>query len=172
MASKMSLLKIITREVKYRLEEESVPRIKKCFDHLSEEEIWRSPNENLTSVGNLILHLCGNVRQYILFGLGNAPDNRKRQEEFDHQDIISKDILLSKLDELMLEVDHILDELPAESMTRKYNVQGMEITGFGILMHVVEHFSYHVGQITWYTKLVKDIDMKYYGDRDLNKTGN
>ena len=168
----MSLPETITREVKYRLGEESVPRIKKCFDHLSEEEIWKRPNENLVSMGNLVLHLCGNVRQYILFGLGNAPDNRKRQEEFDHQVIISKETLLGKLDELMLEVNHVLDELPAESLTQKHNVQGRDITGFGILLHVVEHFSYHVGQITWYTKMIKDMDMKYYGNMDLNKTGN
>ena len=146
-------------------------RIKKCFDQLSDEEIWKRPNGNLVSMGNLVLHLCGNVRQYILFGLGGNPDKRLRQTEFDHQEIISKETLLEDMDQLMVEVQNVLRGLNPECLTQKYSIQGIDITGFGILMHVVEHFSYHVGQITWYTKLVKDMDMQYYARKDLNITG-
>ena len=146
-------------------------RIKKCFDQLSDEEIWKRPNGNLVSMGNLVLHLSGNVRQYILFGLGGNPDKRLRQTEFDHQEIISKETLLEDMDQLMVEVQNVLRDLNPECLTQKYSIQGIDITGFGILMHVVEHFSYHVGQITWYTKLVKDMDMQYYAGKDLNITG-
>ncbi len=146
-------------------------RIKKCFDQLSDEEIWKRPNGNLVSMGNLVLHLSGNVRQYILFGLGGNPDKRLRQTEFDHQEIISKETLLEDMDQLMVEVQNVLRGLNPECLTQKYSIQGIDITGFGILMHVVEHFSYHVGQITWYTKLVKDMDMQYYAGKDLNITG-
>ncbi len=165
------MLEIILKEAEYRLVQESVLRIKKCFAQLSDEEIWSRPNTNLVSLGNLILHLCGNVRQYILFGLGGHADQRERQSEFDHAEVIPKDQLLSELDQLMVEVKEVFSNLNSEDLTRQYTVQGMELTGFGIIMHVVEHFSYHVGQITWHTKLLKDMDMNYYDGKDLNITG-
>lgn len=165
------MVDLITKEAEYRLVQESVPRIKKCFEQLTDKEIWRRPNGNLTSLGNLILHLNGNVRQYVLFGLGRQSDSRKRQSEFDHSQIIPKEKLLSDLDQLMVEVQMVLIDLDEESLTKSYNIQGMELTGFGIIMHVVEHFSYHVGQITWHTKLIKDIDVKYYGDQNLDVIG-
>ena len=99
------------------------------------------------------------------------PDKRLRQSEFDHQEIISKETLLEDMDQLMVEMQNVLRGLNPECLTQKYSIQGIDITGFGILMHVVEHFSYHVGQITWYTKLVKDMDMQYYAGKDLNITG-
>ena len=165
------LLPTITDEVVYRLTEESVPRIKKCLTELSDDEVWQRPNDNLVSVGNLILHLCGNVRQYVLFGLGGQPDNRERQNEFDHATIIPREQLLTNLDELMEEVKSVLSSLDISILSRDFNIQGIDITGFGILMHVVEHFSYHVGQITWYTKLLRNKDMGYYADHNLDITG-
>ena len=161
----------ITREVHFRLREESVPRIRKCLGQLTDEEIWRRPNSNLVSVGNLVVHLCGNVRQYVMFGLGNEPDHRQRQAEFDQREIIPREKLLEELDRLMVDVKRVLNTLTPDVLTKTYNIQGIDITGFGILMHVVEHFSYHVGQITWYTKLVKDVDLGYYEGHDLNITG-
>ncbi|MEQ9423468.1 MAG: DinB family protein [Cyclobacteriaceae bacterium] len=167
----IKILQTITHETKFKLKDEFVPRIKKCCDQLTLDEIWKRPNSNLVSVGNLILHLCGNVSQYILFGLGGLPDNRKRQEEFDFNEQLSKIELYDKLDHLMDDVSLVLDKLEPKILTQQITVQGMNYSGFGILMHVVEHFSYHVGQITWFTKLIKDVDMKYYGDKDLNITG-
>ena len=167
----MTLVTNITNEVRFRLNDESLPRIQKCLDQLTDEEIWKRPNSQLSSMGNLILHLNGNVRQYVLFGLGDQPDQRNRQSEFDHRDIISKQDLMDQLAQLMTEVSAVLDKLTEEDLNKDYSVQGMPITGFGILMHVVEHFSYHVGQITWYTKLIKNIDMQYYEGKDLNITG-
>ncbi len=165
------MVNIVVKEAVYRLVQESVPRIKKCFVNLTDEEIWNRPNNNLVSLGNLILHLNGNVRQYILFGLGGQSDKRKRQSEFDHSEIIPKDKLLSDLDQLMVEVQEVLKNLDDDNLTKLFTVQGMELTGFGIIMHVVEHFSYHVGQITWHTKLLKEMDMKYYAGQDLDITG-
>ena len=138
---------------------------------MSIDEIWARPNDNLVSVGNLVLHLCGNVRQYVLFGLGGQPDDRVRQQEFDNTEKFPEEYLLQLLDELMNQVANVLDSLSPNLLTRKIMVQGMSYTGFGILLHVVEHFSYHVGQITWYTKLIKNVDMKYYGGKNLSITG-
>lgn len=160
----------IIKEVRRRLLEESVPRLKKCLAQLSEAEIWHRPNEETVSVGNLVIHLCGNVRQWLLSGLGKAPDHRKRDDEFTEKGPISTDKLITDLDAVMQKVETLLDNLAPEALVDKHRVQGFDETGIGILMHVVEHFSYHVGQVTYYVKSTKNVDMKYYEGQDLNQT--
>ena len=153
-----------------RLSEESVPRLKKCLAQLSEAEIWYRPNEETVSVGNLVIHLCGNVRQWLLSGLGKAPDHRKREDEFTEKGLIPTDKLIADLDAVMQDVEVLLDNLTLETLIATHSVQGFDETGIGILMHVVEHFSYHVGQVTYYVKSTKNMDMKYYEGQDLNQT--
>ncbi len=160
---------LLVGETKRRIIEESVPRIKKCLSKLTEEEIWRRPNRETVSVGNLVLHLCGNVSQWILAGLGNFPDTRERDREFNEEGGISTEKLMKDMDDLMLKVAEVLDQLSPDDLLKKRHVQGFEETGMAILIHVTEHFSYHTGQITYYVKANKNIDMKYYGGIDLNK---
>ena len=160
---------LIVVEVKRRIIEESVPRIKKCLSKLSQEEIWRRPNKETVSVGNLVLHLCGNVSQWVLSGLGNVPDTRERDREFSETEGISADKLMEDMEGLMQKVSDVLDSLSPADLLEVRRVQGFEETGVAILMHVTEHFSYHTGQITYYVKTNKNIDMNYYGGIDLNK---
>ncbi|MDN5216214.1 DinB family protein [Fulvivirgaceae bacterium BMA12] len=160
---------LLVEETKRRIIEESVPRIKKCLSKLSVEEIWRHPNQETVSVGNLVLHLCGNVSQWILAGLGNFPDTRERDREFSEAGGISTERLIKDMDDLMLKVTEVLDQLSPDDLLKKKRVQGFEETGIAILIHVTEHFSYHTGQITYYVKANKNIDMNYYGGIDLNK---
>ena len=160
---------LIVVEVKRRLIEESVPRIKKCLSKLSQEDIWRRPNKETVSVGNLVLHLCGNVSQWVLSGLGNAPDTRERDREFSETGGISADKLMEDMEGLMQKVSDVLDSLSPADLLEVRRVQGFEETGVAILIHVTEHFSYHTGQITYYVKTNKNIDMNYYGGIDLNK---
>jgi len=84
----------IKSEVRRRLIDESMPRLKSCLEKLSEEDIWWRPNDNSNSVGNLILHLCGNIRQWMLAALGGSVDNRVRQKEFDEREPLPKDALM------------------------------------------------------------------------------
>ncbi len=154
-------------ETKRRLFDESVPRIKKCVEQLTEPEIWYRPNGHSNSIGNLILHLCGNVRQWIISGLGKAPDHRKRQTEFDERGPVPLPQLLAELDALMAEVDTVLDSLEPADLLQLHPVQVFEESGLSILVHVVEHFSYHTGQITYAVKALKDMDMGYYGQLNL-----
>lgn len=160
----------IIKEVRRRLLEESVPRLKKCLEQLSENEIWYRPNDETVSMGNLVIHLCGNVRQWLLSGLGKAPDNRIRDDEFSEKGPIATEKLIAEVDAVMQKVEVLLDNLAPESLVEKHRVQGFDETGIGILMHVVEHFSYHVGQMTYFVKSTKNIDMKYYDGQDLNQT--
>lgn len=160
----------LIEEVKRRIIEESVPRIKKCLGQLTEEEIWHRPNENVVSVGNLVLHLCGNARQWILSGLGNHPDHRQRDEEFDTKGPLSTSALIQSLDELAVAIAQVLGQATPETLVASRVVQGFEETGISILVHVTEHFSYHTGQITYYVKTRKNIDLQYYGGQNLNQT--
>ena len=157
-------------EVRRRLVEESLPRIKKCLTRLSDEEIWRRPNDNTVSIGNLILHLNGNVKQWVISTLGGKEDNRVRQGEFDETGPIDRDKMISDLEETLAEVNQILKNLTTDQLTGSYMVQGFEENGVSILTHVTEHFSYHVGQITYSTKSMKDTDMGYYDGQDLDVT--
>ena len=158
-------------EVKRRIITESVPRIEKCLAQLSEEEIWYRPNENVVSVGNLVLHLCGNLRQWVLSGLGGQPDQRQRDTEFSQTHPIPADELIHRMGTLMQEIERTLDHLSPQNLTTVRSVQGYQETGLAILMHVTEHFSYHTGQITYYVKIRKNVDLQYYGGQDLNQTG-
>ena len=154
-------------EIKKRLFEENVPRLKKCLTQLTETEIWHHPNAHSNSIGNLVLHLCGNVRQWILSGLGEQADTRQRQQEFDEKGPVPSEKLIQMVDELMDEVETVLDSLSPEMLLEKRDVQVFRETGLGILVHVVEHFSYHVGQMTYFVKWRKDMDIGYYSDTNL-----
>ena len=166
-----ALHQALIAECRRRLFEESVPRIKKCLALLDEEELWLRPNSETVGVGNLVLHLCGNVRQWLVSGLGGAADTRERAKEFSEAGPIPAPELLSKLDAVMAEARRVLDRLTPDDLVRSRPVQGFEETGVGILLHVVEHFSYHVGQISLFVKLRKEVDLQYYAGVDLGKTG-
>lgn len=163
-----TIKELLTREVRRRLMEEGVTRIKRCLSELSEEEIWMRPNENSNSVGNLIIHLCGNVRQWIVSGLGGLPDTRERNQEFAEIEPVSAAELLRQLDEVMQEVDEVLEQLDPIQIVQPLTVQGFDETGLSVMVHVMEHFSYHVGQITYFVKWRKNIDTAFYGDLDLD----
>jgi len=158
----------IIGDIQIRIFEESFPRIRQCLSALELNEIWKRPNENSNSIGNLVLHLCGNIRQYIVSGLTATKDVRKRSFEFSEIGPISANELILKLDQLELEVKPILQELTIGELIREREVQGFKITGTSILIHVTEHLSYHTGQIAFYTKALKNMDLKFYGDLDLD----
>jgi uncharacterized damage-inducible protein DinB len=161
---------LLVAEVGRRLMGEGVPRIKKCLAELTEAEIWLRPNEHSNSVGNLVLHLCGNVRQWVLAGLGGQPDTRIRQQEFDEKGPLPTEELIRRLDEVMAGVEKVLDNLTPDEVLAPVAVQGFEETGVSVLVHVTEHFSYHVGQITYFVKWRKNRDTGYYSGLDLNAT--
>ncbi|MEM7104048.1 MAG: DinB family protein [Bacteroidota bacterium] len=147
---------------------ESYPRIEKCLNKLTEEEVWKRPNNNSNSIGNLMLHLCGNITQYIMHGLDGQPDIRERDREFEARRGYSKTALLDKLKSVTDTAATIIGSATEDNLNRPRIVQGFDLTGTGIILHVVEHFSYHTGQITFWTKMLKDVDLGYYADLDLN----
>lgn len=159
----------ILSEVRRRLFEESFPRIHQCLDLLTIEQIWYRPNPVSNSVGNLVLHICGNLGQWLISGLGNQPDNRDRSAEFSEKGPLPKADLRQKLQHIEGQADQILDQLTTEHLLHTYQVQAFRETGISILVHVVEHTSYHVGQITLLTKWQTGQQTNYYGDIDLEE---
>jgi uncharacterized damage-inducible protein DinB len=144
-----------------RLFGESLPKIKKCLTELTQDEIWFRPNSETVSVGNLVLHLCGNVRQWITSSLGGAEDTRRRSREFSETGPIPTAELQSLLEKTMKEARTAMLKLDPSTLLDKRMVWGSEQSGISILVHVVEHFSYHVGQIVYFVKSRKAIDLAF-----------
>jgi len=161
----------LLKECRRRLFDESLPRIRKCLAEMTVEEIWARPNEQTVSAGNLVLHLAGNVRQYIIATLGGVADVRERQKEFDEKGPMATADLLDRLEKAMAEVSAVLDRLDPSTLLQTHRVQGFVESGLSILVHVVEHFSYHTGQIAYITKSRKNIDLGFYRGRNLNLKG-
>ncbi len=156
------LLAALKKEAEKRLLEEGIPRIIKCLSKLSDEEIWFRPNEETVSIGNLCLHLCGNVRQWLISGLGNKPDIRNRPIEFSERGPIPVAKLSLDLNKLGVEIKETIASITVDDLVTKRAVQIYEEDGLSIIVHVIEHFSYHVGQITFAVKSRKNVDMEYY----------
>jgi uncharacterized damage-inducible protein DinB len=145
-------------------------RIERCLDELSEEEVWQRPNGNSNSVGNQILHLCGNIRQWVGSGLGGAPDDRHREAEFSTTAGVTKVQLMHRLAVEVDEALRTLESQTASSLVGERPVQAYVHDGALIVMHVVEHMSYHTGQIVFWTKLLRDKDLRFYAGDDLGAT--
>jgi uncharacterized damage-inducible protein DinB len=162
--------KHIINEFQVRVFDESYVRIYKCLSLLNEEQLWESPHYSIPSVGSLILHLSGNARQWILSGLGNEPDNRRREEEFQEHRNIRKADFIFLLEILKTQLATCLNELNDDVFKTEIEIQGFKVTGFSLIVHVIEHFSYHTGQITTLTKLFTNKETGYYADLNLNAT--
>jgi uncharacterized damage-inducible protein DinB len=136
---------------------------------LGERDVWVAPNEHLNSIGNLILHLCGNIRQHIISALGAVEDIRERDLEFSTREGFTKAELVSKLQDTAGQAVHIINHMEREDLLRTRIAQGIPHSGVDSIIHVTEHYSYHTGQIILLTKLLKNIDMGFYTGVDLNK---
>jgi uncharacterized damage-inducible protein DinB len=145
-----------------RLMKEYLPRVKRCLEELSENDIWWRAHETDNSVGNLILHLSGNVRQWITTGIGGGKDTRDRPKEFSERGPIPKEELWMKLESTLHEADRMLERFDTTKMLEVRHIQKYDVTCLEAISHVVEHFAQHLGQIIYITKLRKGIDMKFY----------
>ncbi len=147
---------------------ESMGMIRICVAELSQEELWKKPNESLNSVANLLLHLNGNITQYAISSLGETEDIRERDLEFSTTGPFDVMVLLETLGATMLKAKTIIENTTTEQLLKKRKVQGFDLSGIGIIVHVVEHLSYHTGQIAFWVKQLKNKDLRLYGDIDLS----
>ena len=144
------------------LKEDYLPKIERCLAQLTDEQIWWRPNEQSNSIGNLVLHLCGNVRQWIVSGLGGEEDFRQRQSEFDERRVISKAELRTRLKSVLTKVDGTLAQFDDSRLLETFQIQGTTVTALEAIFHVTEHFSMHTGQIILLTKMITGTDLRFY----------
>jgi uncharacterized damage-inducible protein DinB len=144
------------------LGEEYLPKIERCLERLSDEEIWWRANEESNSIGNLLLHLAGNARQWIVSGVGQTADGRVRQLEFDQREVVPREELLQLVRQTLSEVDGVLASQDPARVLETRRIQGYDVTVLDAVFHIVEHFSMHTGQIILMTKLIKAADLKFY----------
>ena len=149
--------------------EEALRMLELSLKEVEETELWIRPNSKLNSIGNLLLHLCGNIRQYIHSGIGKRRDDRERNEEFNVNNKLGKDDLSSILRSTIKEAQEYINTASLEDYLEIKSIQGFELSGIGAVLHAVEHLSYHTGQIAFWVKYRKDIDLGFYKGMDLNK---
>lgn len=142
--------------------------IKKSLDQISDKELWYKPNEVSNSIANLILHLCGNITQYAIVSLSDDEDLRERDKEFSMKSGYDKNKIYKKLSEVIEKSKSIIKNISEENLIKTREVQGFNYSGLGIILHVVEHYSYHTGQIASLTKLIKNSELGFYNGVDLN----
>lgn len=145
------------------------PRLRTAVEPLTEEQVWWRPNDASNSIGNLILHLNGNMRQWLVDSFNGANDGRDRPAEFAATGGMRAAELLARLGVTIDEADKVLGRLTAEELIAPYTIQGYHVRGLDAVYQVVEHFGLHYGQITYIAKSVTGKDLGFY--RDLSKTG-
>jgi len=140
-----------------------IPWIEKALGSLDGDDIWARPNKSSNSIANLLLHLEGNVRQWIICGLGGEKDNRQRDLEFTSTKSDNTGSFLSDLKNTVMSACEVIEKFQDEDMLlTSFTIQGFETTAFSAIFHVVEHFSYHTGQIVWIAKSISGKDMQFY----------
>ncbi|HEX5071745.1 MAG TPA: DUF1572 family protein [Gemmatimonadaceae bacterium] len=141
---------------------EYLTKIRLAVSVLDEHVVWARPNEASNSIGNLMLHLAGNARQWIVSGVGGAPDVRDRQSEFDQRAPLSITMLIDRLEQAISDVDRVLASLtPADLQTRRV-IQANDVSVLEAIYHVVEHFSMHTGQIILLAKADQPDRVRFY----------
>jgi uncharacterized damage-inducible protein DinB len=121
--------------------------IRGCAAPLTAEQLWRRAAEDQNAAGNILLHLAGNVRQWIVSGVGGAPDIRVREREFSTRGGADAAELLARLEATMEEAVTAIERLTAERLAERVTIQGYDVTVLEAVYHVVEHFSQHAGQV-------------------------
>jgi uncharacterized damage-inducible protein DinB len=139
-------------------------KIRRCLDVLPSDALWRREDEHSNSVGNLLLHLAGNVRQWIMSGVGGALDTRYRSGEFEARDGADAEALFIALRATLDQADAVIASLTSASLLERRTIQGRDVSVLDAVYHVVEHFSLHTGQIILLTKRQAPGRIRFYED--------
>ena len=154
---------------RHKLLEQYWPRLRACVESLSDEQVWWRPHESSNSIGNLVLHLNGNVGQWLVASFNRLEDRRDRPVEFNAQGGISGAALLARLGTTMQQASEVLSRLTEADLLASFHIQGYHVSGLDAVYQVVEHFGIHYGQILYITKMLRNEDLGFY--RDLSQTG-
>ena len=131
----------------------ALDRIRHCLGQLTDGQVWHRSRPDLNSIGNLVLHLCGNLRQWVVAGVGGAPDARDRPAEFAERGPVPRDEVVRRLEEVVGEAVRVLLGVDARRLTEARRVQGFDVTGVGAIFDSVPHFRGHTQEIVYMTRL-------------------
>jgi uncharacterized damage-inducible protein DinB len=162
------LAQLLIDDVKLRLTEESIPRILKCLDMLTDKQVMHSFNDHTNSIANLIVHLEGNSSQWLLNTFAHAEFERNRKAEFEIEQSLSINELKERMIMLKTKILDCLSMITSVQLEANYTIQGFEVNGVSVLVHVTEHFSYHTGQIALIAKIFMNQATLFYNDSALN----
>lgn len=132
--------------------DDAVRKIRHCLKQLSDEQVWWRPAASMNSIANLVLHLCGNVRQWITAGVGDAEDNRDRPKEFSERGPMLKEELLRRLDAAVGEAKTALANTSTSALLKRVQIQSFDVTGIGAIIHSISHFRGHTQEIVHMTR--------------------
>jgi hypothetical protein len=144
-----------------KLLEQYWPRLRTCVESLTDEQVWWRANDSSNSIGNIILHLNGNVKQWLVASFKRLEDTRDRPTEFSQRAVISGTALLAQLGSTMIEASEVLSGLTETDLLAPFDIQGYHIRGLDAVYQVVEHFGLHYGQILYITKMVQSKDLGF-----------
>lgn len=151
---------------RYYLMEEYRTKLRRAVRAIPADVIWQRANDQSNSVGNLLLHLAGNVGQWIVSGVGGMPDARDRPAEFSTLGGASADDLLARLDSVLAEADAVLASLSADTLAERRTIQGRDVSVMAAVYSAVQHFSTHLGQIIMIAKERSPGAIRFYDDAD------
>ena len=160
----MDIATAFLEQSRHYLAVEYPTKIRRCLDVLPAAALWRRTDDGSNSVGNLLLHLAGNVRQWIVSAVGGAPDARYRSAEFAAREGGTADDLFAALRATLDEADAVIAALTPSTLLARRTIQGRDVTVLGAVYHVVEHFSLHTGQIILLTKQLAPGRIQFYED--------
>lgn len=165
----VEIAQLFLRTARRALIEEHWPRLRECVCSLTEEQLWWRPNEASNSIGNLLLHLNGNIGQWIVASFNRTESARNRPAEFSEHGPAPVAGLLARLAATLEEAGAVLARLTAADLEATFEIQGYTVTGLYAVFHAVEHFAMHYGQIAYITKTLANRDLGFW--RELDKTG-
>ena len=162
------------RESARYLRETYLPRMARALEALPPGDLWWRPHPDAIAFGTILLHLEGNVRQWILSGMGDHPDDRDRASEFSAEDGPPGDELLRKLEATVRAAADRIGGMDAEALDATYRIQGGDVRGLAAVYHVVEHFAWHTGQAVWIakTRAGRGHGVAFYDDARVNAARN
>jgi uncharacterized damage-inducible protein DinB len=162
----MSIAASFIERSRFYLCREYPTKIRAAVEAMPTDRLWWRPNEQSNSVGNLLLHLSGNVRQWIVSGVGGQADVRKRNMEFAARGGATASSVLDGLEATLREADDVLRALLPSELLERRSIQARDTSVMEAVYHVVEHFAGHTGQIIWIAKMSAPGSVKFYEDGD------
>lgn len=162
----MTIASAFIERSRHYLAYEYPTKIERCLATLPPDALWRRSGDGSNSIGNLLLHLEGNVRQWIVSSVGGAPDHRQRSIEFAARQGADSRTLFAALKATVNDADAVLAKLTPDDLLAHRVIQGRDVTVMDAVYHVVEHFALHTGQVILLTKEYEPGRISFYEDAD------